>query len=292
MSLPELFHHQHRFIGALGMRRQRRLQAGDRLGAGTLDTADANDYAALAARILYPLTGRGEDLVLQTQAITSPVLHRCPALQDDGLCQIHTDRKPSMCSAVPLDPLLPDSLQQYVLAARGPGGAEYLGADCVTPTQTNTFQLQTQGKVVVDPAAREALDARRQDLALDKHWWGTAVCAELHAQILQPGGSLAQIPVSGVVTLPLAPVLLIVAGASVRCRERCKIYVAAQQTLIASQIEHALLRKNPAERTFTTQLRHIAATLGKLQAALPHITPAHFLDTNGIERWLGISPHP
>jgi hypothetical protein len=48
MSVPEFFHHQDRFVGALGIRRQRRLQAGARVGKTVLTGGDAAAYAVLA----------------------------------------------------------------------------------------------------------------------------------------------------------------------------------------------------------------------------------------------------
>jgi hypothetical protein len=292
MSLPELFHHQHRFVGALGLRRQRRLQVGDHVGPYALDTSDAACYAALAAQILYPLPGQPDDLVLQAQAIASPRQDRCPALREDGLCQIHFDHKPRICSTVPLDPLLPDCLQRGVLATRSPGGADYLGADCVVRSSSEGFAPQTEGKVIVDAAARQALEARRRDLALDKRWWGNAIFDELQREVLSQSGGLKHVPAFGMTTLPLAPVLLILAARSQPCRRRCQIYVEAQIALIAKQIEQALRRKNPTERTFTAQLRHMAGTLEKLRTALPRATPGVCRDAPEIEHWLGLWPNP
>lgn len=291
MALPELFHHQHRFIGVLSLRRQRQVSAGSRIGLWTLDANDVREQAAVADQVLYSV-GPDDMLVLLMQAIASPVLNRCPALQDDGLCQIHFDRKPKTCSVVPLDPLLPDRLQHAVLAARSPGGTEYLGADCIVPGAQSGFELQTRAQAIVAPAAIQALAARRHDLAQDKHWWGQAVFAELQHEIFSQPGGLARIPTQGVLHLPLAPVLLRLATFSAACRQRCQRYAEAQSALIASEIGAALARKNPNERAWTAQLRQMASTLKQLESTLLHTAPGQRPDAAAIEHWLGITPKP
>jgi len=290
MALPELFYHQHRFIGALSLRRQRNLSAASRIGPCLPSIDEVREHDVLAGQIMYPLPGRDENLVMLTQAIASPVLNRCPALQSDGLCQIHFERKPATCSVVPFEPLLPDRLQHAVLATRSQGGAEYLGADCIVPGTQTGFELQTRDHAIVAPAAAQALAVRRHDIAQDKRWWGVAVFAELQREIFSQPGGLARIPTQGATSLPLAPVLLRLATVSNACRQRCQNYVGAQSALIAREIAAALARKNPNERAWTAQLRQMSGTLEKLHTALLNTAPVPHSEAAAIEHWLGIEP--
>lgn len=263
-SLPELFHHAHRFVGALGVRKIRPVRAD-----------------LLRTELLHPGYMPGEWIALSPLAIDYPTSGRCPALQEDGRCAVHSDRKPKACATVPLDPLLADSHQHAVLAARSRGGDEYLGADCIQPGGHPSFALHVEGPRVVDEVAREALAARRAELAADKFWWGDAVFA-----LLTQGGLPAHPLDEGVLTLPLAPVLQRLANLSARCHARCIAYLHAQQTLIAWQIDLALRRKDSRERTFTARLRGLADTNDRLLRSLrspPEDDPQFAL----AEAWLG-----
>lgn len=92
---------------------------GERWRAGGREYAlDAEDVAAsdaLSARLFHRTGGAGSEwIALTLQGYDYPSLGRCAALTDDGRCSVHAD-KPSICSAVPLDPMLPDRLQSRVL---------------------------------------------------------------------------------------------------------------------------------------------------------------------------------
>lgn len=258
MSLPELFHHAHRFVGALGVRRLR-----------FSPDPDAGQHA-LAQRLLYPAANSAGWIALAPLAIESPLRPACPAREEDGRCAIHHDRKPLACSVVPLDALLSDARQHAVLAARSRGGAEYLGADCILPTQQahGDFQPHVDSGRIINGEARRVLTAQRAALAEDKHWWGNSVFAQLRTAGLEP-----QLPAHGLLSLPLAPVLQAVAGLSADCHAACLRYAETQQALIADHIAAALLRKSPEERAFTTHLRTLADTYSHLLRSLRH-TPA------------------
>lgn len=194
LSLPELFHHQRRFLGTLAMRRVR--------GAGPY---------------LHAL-GADESLQLVLQAHYDPDAS-CPALVGDK-CDVHSDRKPAQCSVVPLDAWLPDAQQHLVLAGR----VREAFADCIQTGEGKT--LVRQLKVVQTDAAR-ALELRRADLRLERAYWGDAVFASLRADT----ASLLRIPRTGFVAIPPAPVLAVIATVSEPCRARCLEFLEAQLAL-------------------------------------------------------------
>jgi len=252
MTLPELFHHQHRFIGALAIGRTR------------------------------------GGVSLATQAIDYPSIARCPALADDGLCAIHADRKPIACAVVPFDAQLPDDAQHTVLAARATHD-NYIGADCIRPARDGDAHLAADEHGVVDVQVKTALAAHRQALADDRRWWGDSV---QRGFLHDAPDSLSQLPADGVLTLPLAPALLKIASASTACRDRCLAYLDAQQALIGNSIVRALARRQPVDRAFTQHLRGFAGTTAKLQQVLRQAPRTTTPDASAIERWLGVSPTP
>ena len=137
LSLPELFYHQDRFIGCLGIRRMKRPCPGDSLGNGyAAIAANAEDCAAFddsANRYLHSIrrySGSDHDVLLATHGFDIPGLGNCPALGSDGRCTIHSDRKPAGCCTVPLDALVPDEFQHLVLAERQID-AHFSGANCI-----------------------------------------------------------------------------------------------------------------------------------------------------------------
>ena len=253
MTLPELFHHQHRFIGALAISRVQ------------------------------------DGLSLTTQAIDYPSLARCPALSDDGLCTVHADRKPLACAVVPFDAQLPDEAQHAVLASRATLD-NYIGADCIRPAKGDDLHLAVDAKGVLDAHAKAALAAHRQALAEDRRWWGDSVRRSLLREAAPE--TLSQLPTDGVLTLSLAPALLAVASESAACRDRCLGYLDAQQALIGNAIVRALARRQPVDRPFTQHLRGFASAVARLQQALRQAPGTTTPDAPAIERWLGIAPTP
>jgi len=252
MTLPELFHHEHRFIGALSVARGR-------------------DGVALA-----------------TQAIDYPSRAGCPALAEDGRCAIHTDRKPLACAVVPFDAELDDDQQHAVLAARATHD-NYIGAQCIRPAGDTDAPLATDAAGLVDSDARTALAAHRSALAEERRWWGDTTRAQL---LRDAPDLFARLPAAGVTTLPLAPVLLAIAQVSQTCRTRCLTYVDAQQALIARSIAAALARRHADDRGFTQHLRGFADTASRLQQALRQVPTRYSSDTPAIERWLGVAASP
>jgi len=248
--VPELFHHQHRFIGRLAIRRVRRLES-----------SDPN----------APL-----DVLLVTHAWHDERRARCPALADDGRCSLEADRKPLVCTLAPLDALVPDALQARVLAVRARDAA-FFEADCLVTGERPGFAPLVRRLRVVDLEAQRTLARRREALALEKRFWGTHVFRLLEPGLFSQPAELAKIPPDGFMSLSIAPVLMVVAEASTRCRARCVEYLDAQLAL-ARKLElddvvrtHAPLRDAMLRRDAGAPARPLAADaeawLGLTEAA-------------------------
>ena len=206
LSVPELFYHQHRFLGRLGVRRVFRLAR-----EGESDT-------------------RKSDILLFTHGWHDESGARCPALGADGRCAIHDDRKPLVCSLAPLDALVPDALQPRVLTLRAREAA-YFQADCIAPGSRPGLEPLVQKLRVVDPVAQAALARRRAELALEKRHWGAGVFRLLEPELFRKPEAMSKIPLDGFMSLSLAPVLMVLAETSPRCRARCIEYLDAQLAL-------------------------------------------------------------
>jgi hypothetical protein len=262
--VPELFHHQDRFVGCLSIRRIRRIFVGQALPLdepapeARASEEDARASRELAATLFVkgPL-GADYDLFLFTQAFSFTSLDRCPALDPSGLCQIHTDRKPAVCSVVPFEAIWPDRLQHVVLSARH-GEALYMGADCISTTRS-TLPLVVQRHEVIDSGALAALNQRRGDLALERRYWGERVARLLGPQLFDHPDRLRAIPEDGALTLSLVPVLAALAESSALVHARVDRYVTAQIRLMEDMLCAALERKNRADRPETKNLRAFLA---------------------------------
>ncbi len=290
LTLAELFRHQNRFIGCLGLRRVRPLRVGDNVAAGGVSLrageADANDFTALAARQGYALPD-GDFLMLATQGIDYPSLARCPARGDDQRCQIHAQR-PSTCAMVPLDAWTPDGLQQVVLADRR-GGAGYIGADCIVSEPRDGHAVLVDGPRVVDAGFAAALTRRRDDEAREKLVWGEAVFRLLAPELLGPAGGIAAVPRAGTRTLALVPALAVLAAASTPSRLRCLAFIDAQLALIQARTAEALARRRLEDRPTTQTLRGFAAALQVLARRLHDATPPPDMPAaRQVENYLGI----
>ncbi|MDN7904204.1 flagellin N-methylase [Burkholderia diffusa] len=297
LSLRELFRHRDRFVGALTIGRVPKRRIGECWRAGhhghALDADDVAACDALAERLLHR-TGDAERewIALTLQGYDYPSLGRCAALADDGRCSVHAD-KPSICGAVPLDPMLPDRLQSRVLAARRDDAA-WLGADCIVETASarsfveSSFPvpLVTAGQVV----DRAALDASRDALAFERAVWRDAVFASLIGGGQDVRHALSRLAPGGYLTVSIVPVLFAVASVSAHCRALSIGFIDAQRALIGMNIEAALARRHADDRPATRELRGFAQALERARHALAAMpTPAaeqtrH--DAPRIEAWL------
>ncbi|AOJ34250.1 flagellin N-methylase [Burkholderia metallica] len=297
LSLRELFRHRDRFVGALTIGRVPKQRIGERWRAGhpghALDAEDVAACDALAQRLFHRTGGaEGEWIALTLQGYDYPSLGRCAALADDGRCSVHAD-KPSICGAVPLDPMLPDRLQSRVLAARRDDAA-WLGADCIVETAgarssvdaSFPIPLVTAGQV----ADRAALDACRDALAFERAVWRDAVFASLVGGGQDVRHALARLAPGGYLTVSIVPVLFAVASVSVHCRALCMAFIDAQRALIERSVEAALARRHADDRPATRELRGFAQALERARhalAAMPAPAAEQMRDdAPRIEAWL------
>jgi hypothetical protein len=266
LSLPELFHHQQRFVGTLGVRRIHRIAVGDRLGKGKVgyvaSATDCAEFEHLARDCLHSIQGTDYHVLLTLQGFDDPDLGRCPALGMDGRCSVYADGKPTECAAVPLDPMVPDRLQHLVLAERCKD-AEKRGTRCIRAKPNADARGSVQGPVVADDEARRALAARRGEVAADKRLWGTAVFAMLAKERLFDPAGAVRIPRQGALVMPLTPVLMVLAAVSEPCRERCLDFLDAQIALCESTLRASNAHK-PASAAAT--LERLRAIMRKNQA--------------------------
>jgi uncharacterized protein len=297
MSLPELFRHQHLFVGSLSIRRVKRLLPGEQLGAELVDETACAAGSELAARLMHPGGPSSRpryDFLLATQGFDYPSLNRCPALQEDQRCAIHHDHKPVTCSVVPLEALVADQLQHLVLAGRGLAGEDH-GTGCIVAGERVGFTPLTRNSEVTDTELALALAQRRDDLAADKRWWGDAVFGMLHRELFADPAAVNRIPFDGFLSIAPAPILMVLADASMRCRERCIEYLDAQVALIEEKIRQALDRKKSADRAVTQQLRAFAQSSRALRKALREAPPLganRSGDAAELEAWLGLGASP
>jgi Fe-S-cluster containining protein len=295
LSVPELFHHQHRFIGCLSIRRIRRPRAGQEVGLGAdayrFGDADVQAYAELADALLFRLPARdqgGFDLAIAGQGFDYNSSTRCPVLGEDGRCEIHGNRKPATCAVVPMDALVPDRMQHLVLAGRNTAD-HFLDVGCIVRGPQDGFAYVTRQQSVVDPSFAAALARRRTDLAADKFWWGNRVFQLLRSDLFSSAAFSARVPVDAFLSISLEPVLLILAAASDSCRQRCFAYIDAQRALIDRTVAQALLRKLPSDKPATRQLRAWGAAYQSLRRSLESGTASvgNAGDRQGsIEAWL------
>jgi len=293
LSLPELFHHQARFIGCLTLRRVVSHRAAEALPrdprARERWEEDERAEQALAQQILYPLPAQPraprQALLLATQAFYEPGMTRCPELAPDNRCQIHHDRKPETCRVAPLDACVPDRLQHEVLAARRRLAA-YREIDCIQPGE-QTGALVTRRLAVVQPALSESLARRRADLAQDKHFWGDAV----FAQLARDPQALARIPSRGFVSIPPAPLLAVLAQGSERVRLRCLTFVHAQLDLLERSLSSRAEPRSEADRASTRELHALLHSARAMRALLtvPLAGPPR-PRAAALEAWLGLAP--
>jgi Fe-S-cluster containining protein len=255
MTLAELFRHRDLFIGCIAIGRMPRKRIGERLRVGqyesVLDAADVAAFDTLADTLLYRA---GDTFSITAQGYDYPSAARCPALEDDGRCAIHLRGKPLICEVVPLDPLIPDTLQHLVLAARNQS-AIYLGADCIHEGEREGAALLVRQGHIVDANAKDALARRRKALAKEREVWGQAVFEALRNELFDSPATLARMPAGGFLTISIVPALLTLAAASARCRQLCVDYIDSQLALIDRCIAQALLRRRLDDRPITHELR-------------------------------------
>ena len=189
--------------------------------------------------------------VFATQAHDYPSLARCPALADDGRCDIHETGKPGMCRVVPLDPRLPEAAQPVLLRRRF-AEAAWMQADCLADgAREGHAPLLDDGGRIADGGYRADWLAHRAALADEGPAWRDELAAWLAPELARmplraPGGWLA---------LSLVPVLAVRARRSPEEAARGRRYAGAQATLIDVTVARAIARRDVRDRPFTAELR-------------------------------------
>jgi len=294
LTVPELFRFESRFIGVLALRRQRRPSIGTLLADGSrLTTDDAEAGARLAEQLLFSADGVDE-VAIGVQGLDYPSRGRCPALGDDLRCTLHGVGKPATCGSVPLDALQPDRLQRAVLASRI-NEAGFLAADCLVAGERPAYAPLVRGASVLDDEYRESLQRQRTALAAEKDYWGRDVYRLLHGELFASAERLRRVPSAGVLAIAPVPLLLVLAGVSERCRQRCLSFIAAQLDLIGRSIAAALARKRAEDKPVTQQLRGFAQAYAALRDTLRHPPARYSADparAAAIEHWLSLAPCP
>jgi Fe-S-cluster containining protein len=284
-SLPELFHHENLFVGGLAIRRVKRLRGGDRLSlaAGSVDVSaeDAEQGRDLADMALF--NGPDPyDFSIMAQAVDYESLGRCPALGEDQRCLIHDNRKPAVCSMVPFEALYPDGLQGWVLLNRT------MEENCIVSGQRDGYPVVVSGRRVASEDYRHAIARRRQDLQCEKQRWGDAVFSLLRQDLFSNPAAAARIPGAGLLSLSIAPVLLVLAGLSEPCRDRCLRYIDSQTTLIDHKVKQAISRKSALDKPMTRQFRSFKEAYLKVRPELQAVRrfqPSHFAGEERLAEW-------
>jgi len=273
MSLPELFHHQERFVGCLTLRRI----------PSPRERGEAAD--PFWSRLFHPMGTSGYRLLLATHAYDDGT-ERCPALGPDGGCGIQHAGKPALCSAVPLDPLAPIDRQARVLARRATQ-AEFFGSNCVVSGKATALRTPRALPLIADgrvtTAARESLETSWRQLELDRRFWGDAVYRLLPGELLES----SLVPVDGFLSISIVPVLMIVARLSEGCRQRCLRYLSAQARAIDTALGRLPVHATQPHRQLSGFAENAATLRQALLDSAHEASPANAdRDTRAIEQWL------
>jgi Fe-S-cluster containining protein len=273
LSLPELFYHQHHFIGCLAVRRIRRPRVGVWIGMASerrlAESIDCLSFDELARLLFHrPTNVRDSEFVvlLAAQGLDVPGTHQCPMLRPDSRCQLHADHKPAACAAVPLDPLVPDRWQNLVLAERV-RDVGFSGAGCIAKGSGRDLLPLVRDGQVLRSDLLSALGQRRADLANEKRLWGKETYALLERSLTGQPDGLAQIPDNGQLIMSLVPTLLVLAEVSAPCHERCIDFIEAQLALI-QRVSIGLTLEELTAQASRSRLLSFSKAYATLQRAL------------------------
>jgi hypothetical protein len=269
-----MFRYQDVFIGSLALIRL--AAAGDPERAAVLD--------AVAFRVVGP--GGATHLAILPQGYDYPGASRCPALERDGLCSLHARGKPAQCRAVPLDPLATHARQQNVLAERM-ADSVWREVGCIATLPSAHHKKLLEGARVADPDYVSAIGEWRSAAAMDLRIWGKAVLAQLGTDWPATDAALARAG-GGYAAIAVVPAVMALAAVSDAVRQRCVLYLRAQIGLIEQAIDHALLRRQVADRPTTQMLR---AWIDSYHAVLRVLATPISASAPDVEAWLGIADH-
>lgn len=266
LSLRELLTHEQTLIGCLAVRKVPRINVGDAITEHHRATlTDALEAQRLAESLFFqPQSGASYDIELALQSFSYASLSTCPALTPDLRCSLHGPDKPSSCQCVPFDPALPDTLQRWVLAARGQE-AHAWGAECITVDPPSAPTPVVSRLRVLHPHSL-TLAAWRQERIADRILWGNAVFAHLNRALAST--HFSAVPTRGFLLLSPVVVLTHLARSGTDAQRRVRQFLSAQSILIAETLKTALQRKDRADRADTQLLRTLLAKNDQLRGLL------------------------
>ncbi len=216
---------------------------------------------------------------------------RCPALTAQGLCSLHGEGKPVACRVVPFDALVPDAYQASVLEERR-RDVERWDAGCLVGGPKSGPVPEGHAVVyrhlrVVDPGIERDIEQHRRALRDDYRFWGEVVAAELTKALDARPKAARTLDEGGIVTLPLAPVLLVLAATSDAVRRRCLEFAESQQALLDA------VRSTPdASPALMSETRLLSAANDAVARALARTSaPSRSLPESeraALERWLDV----
>jgi Fe-S-cluster containining protein len=296
MSVPELFHHENLFVGSLAVRKIKKYRQGAVLNSGTtnfkLTPSDAEEISQIYDSIYFDADlSRNSDYcyAIMTQGLDYESLKACPALNNEGRCSIHNNRKPTVCSMVPFDSAFPNALQHIVLMSRR------FEENCIMEGEVAEYEVVIKDRLVINSEYRDTLLQHREEMLYAKKWWGNDVFAMLLPSLNNQVVDREKISFDGYLMLPLIPVLMVLADMSEKCRSRCLQYLDSQISLINIKEQQALNRKNNLDKPLTKELRSFRAAYLKFRSSLnvPYKKIESYgskatWDSNVIENYLGI----
>lgn len=292
LSLPELFRHQARFIGCLGIRRVPH-------PARAMDARAAAELGAFLSHYAQRAAGGQVNpyVLIAAHAYNDPLAETCSALGQDKLCSLQHEGKPLACRSVPLEATAPDAFQLSVLQERA-RDARFMGADCIVPRAEpdsvvaaragsgapGYLPVIVDGPRVVDREAQRALELRRRALRLDRVHWGDRVFQMLRSDLFDHPDRVGKLPEQGYLCLSLAPALSVLGSISNALTRRVVEYLNAQIELIALTVGAPVKEPTQAQRELAGMLRAAVSLRAKLQAARPLPQPEP--NASAVEAWL------
>ena len=148
------------------------------------------------------------------------------------------------------------------------GGQHDIGADCIAMTTRPGFAPLVRADRIADADFGAALARRRGDETHEKARWGEAVFRLLAPELMGRARGTDNVPFDGDWTMPLVPVLAVLAATDAGSLAQCQRFIAAQRARIAASIARALERRHAADRPMTAQLRTFDTALAALAVRL------------------------
>jgi hypothetical protein len=158
---------------------------------------------------------------------------------------------------------------------------------CIATEASADQPRLVDGARVADPEYVNAIGEWRGAAAADRRIWGQAVLAQLGTDWPATEAALARAG-GGYAAIAVVPAVMVLAALSDALRQRCVVYLQSQIRLIEQAIDHALRRRQAADRPTTHMLR---AWMDSYRAVLGAVAPPVTGSAPEVEAWLGIAEH-